>query len=220
MGTLRFTSSSEHWPDCSRRSAENEFRVSLHAAYSADWIAIKKKKYLQVCKVSEQKIYNCIRTGVRKKESYLEKLQIPSVWREAWLCANARTQACCSKLFPCWKWLKLFCQSPTKSRVQQEPIFLLKHLLSSLHSVKEQLEKSGIKPAEEFSYRIHFAATSLHSCTCVRQPGTYSCGPTQPAARLALSPTTHMRSLSPLPPPRTAVLSMRKKKKNNKNSNN
>lgn len=33
---------------------------------------------------------------------------------------------------------------------------MLKHLLSSLHSAKDQLGKRGINPAGEFSYGIHF----------------------------------------------------------------
>lgn len=121
----------------------------------------------------------------------------PSVWWEAWPCANARKQACCSKFLPCSKRLAIFCQSPTKSRyrIQQGPIFLLKCLLLSLLSGKEQLEKRGIKPANKFSYRLLFTTISLHSCTCISQPDIYSCCLMQPTAHLSLTHNTHALTL-------------------------
>lgn len=79
--------------------------------------------------------------------------------------------------------------------VQQEPVFSLRGLLSSVHSVREELEERGIKPAEECSSQIHVTPMSLHSW--ISQPDTSSGCPEQATAQLALS-TTHVHSHSPL----------------------
>lgn len=153
--------------------------MSLHGAQSKDWIEIiikkkkKKKKSIYRSVNSQNRKYK-LRYNGGEKESYLENCRFPlSVCWEARLGANARRQDHCSNILPCSE----FCWNPTRGRYrsQQELIVLLKHLLLSWHSDKGQVEKRGIKSADEFCYRVHFAAISLHSCTCIGQPDIYSC---------------------------------------------
>lgn len=174
-GALWLALSSEHWPDCSWWSAGNNSgcRCMVHKVKTGLKL-LKKKKVFTGLWIPKTENTNCITTRVKRILPW--KLQIPSVCLLGSLTVQMQGDKIAAPRFYLVQNFG-FCWSPTKSRYrsQQEPIFLLKHLLLSWHSDKGQLEKRGIKSEDEFCYRIHFTAISLHSCTCISQPDIYSC---------------------------------------------